>query len=160
LLTDLSANFSAQVPPLPKGIFWWFFSVIKHDSRDIIRKNGLDAYMFIHFLKLMLWIFIPFTIVSWPVLLTVDTVNSGGERQGLDRFSKWRSISNPIVLETHKTRKPLEVSWFSSDLKMTRFAQTVAADIGLAPKEQKRFFAHVIITYIFTCGSILPCCIM
>jgi hypothetical protein len=92
LTKDFSLPFRTRVPQLPTGLFQWIYTVLKHDSREIIHKNGLDAYVFVHYLKLMLWIFIPFTMISWPVLLAVDTANSGGTRQGLDRFSEFRLL--------------------------------------------------------------------
>lgn len=32
------------------------------------RYNGLDAYLFVRFIKLMLWIFAPIALVSWAVV--------------------------------------------------------------------------------------------
>jgi hypothetical protein len=53
-----------------------------------IRKNGLDAYLFIRFLRLMILIFGAFTLISWPIILPVDAANMPGEgRDGLAKLS-------------------------------------------------------------------------
>jgi hypothetical protein len=48
-----------RVDPLPKGLLSWLPAVLKADSRDIIKKNGLDAYCFVRFLWLMVEMFFP-----------------------------------------------------------------------------------------------------
>ncbi|KAG8909434.1 hypothetical protein FRC01_006946, partial [Tulasnella sp. 417] len=58
-----------------------------------IRKNGLDAYLFIRFLRVLVFIFGCFTIISWPILLAVNTVGIP-DNAGRDRLSRlsWGNI--------------------------------------------------------------------
>ncbi|KAG8885941.1 hypothetical protein FRB99_004411, partial [Tulasnella sp. 403] len=78
---------------LPRGPWKWFMALLTSPSKDLIRKNGLDAYLFIRFLRLLMMIFGVFTLLTWPVLLVVDTAgipdNQG--RDGLSRLS-WGNI--------------------------------------------------------------------
>ncbi|KAG8981813.1 hypothetical protein FRB90_006971, partial [Tulasnella sp. 427] len=78
---------------LPRGPWKWFIALVTSPSKDIIRKNGLDAYLFIRFLRVLIFVFGCFTLISWPILLTVNTVgipdNAG--RDGLSRLS-WGNI--------------------------------------------------------------------
>ncbi|KAF8606373.1 DUF221-domain-containing protein [Ceratobasidium sp. AG-I] len=77
---------------LPKGPWRWLPTVIFAPSEDIIRKNGLDAYLFIRFLRLMIIIFGVFTLISWPVLLPIDAANIPAEgKDGLAKLS-WGNI--------------------------------------------------------------------
>ncbi|QRV93773.1 tranport-associated late exocytosis protein [Ceratobasidium sp. AG-Ba] len=80
---------------LPSGPWRWLPAVIFAPSEDIIRKNGLDAYLFIRFLRLMIWIFGLFTLISWPVILPIDAANMPGEnfKDGLAKLS-WGNIIN------------------------------------------------------------------
>ncbi|KIO24905.1 hypothetical protein M407DRAFT_15343 [Tulasnella calospora MUT 4182] len=78
---------------LPSGPWKWFIALVTSPTKDIIRKNGLDAYLFIRFLRVLIFIFGCFTIISWPILITVNTVgipdNAG--RDGISRLS-WGNI--------------------------------------------------------------------
>ena len=48
-----------RTDPLPTGFLSWIPAIIKADVRQIIYKNGLDAYVFMRFLWLMLELFFP-----------------------------------------------------------------------------------------------------
>ncbi|KAF8706086.1 Cytosolic domain of 10TM putative phosphate transporter, partial [Rhizoctonia solani] len=85
LLPPLDRKRSAE---LPSGPWKWLPAVIFAPAEDIIRKNGLDAYLFVRFLKLMIWVFGAFTLISWPILLPINSVNMpGGGKDGLLRLS-------------------------------------------------------------------------
>lgn len=75
-----------RVDQLPKSLWRWAIAIWKADSKDIISKNGLDSYMFLRFLNLMLRIFIPFWIISWLLLIPID-VTGGGTQKGLYRLT-------------------------------------------------------------------------
>ncbi|KAG0148858.1 hypothetical protein CROQUDRAFT_669563 [Cronartium quercuum f. sp. fusiforme G11] len=72
---------------LPSTFFGWIPAIIKADPEQIISKNGLDAYCFLRFLRLMGLIFAPIFVLSWAVLLPVYAAHSGGTKQGLDQFT-------------------------------------------------------------------------
>ncbi|KAG6849367.1 hypothetical protein H0H93_009061 [Arthromyces matolae] len=78
---------SKRVEPLG-SLFKWPISVFKADYRDIIRTNGLDAYFFVRFLRMMTKMFLPIWFFSWAVLMPIDAVNSRvGNADGLDKFT-------------------------------------------------------------------------
>ncbi|KAJ7045820.1 DUF221 family protein [Mycena alexandri] len=77
---------------LPKGFWRWFPALMVEDAKDIISKNGLDAYMFLRFLKMLIWIFFVFTVSTFLVIIPVDIVGvTGGSAVGLDRVT-WSNI--------------------------------------------------------------------
>lgn len=85
LLTN-TPPFSKRSPPL--GHIWsWPFTVLRADFHAIKDQNGVDAYMFIRFLRMMVRIFAPIWIISWAILLPVNGVESGSNKTGLDRFT-------------------------------------------------------------------------
>ncbi|SCV74185.1 BQ2448_6617 [Microbotryum intermedium] len=55
---------SKRVDPLPPGLLNWIPYIFRLDSKRIITQNGLDAYVFVRFLYLMMEIFLPFWIVT------------------------------------------------------------------------------------------------
>lgn len=77
-----------QALPLGKNLIMPLWRIIMSDPEEILHKNGVDPYVFVRFLRLMCKAFIPIWIVSWIILLPVDSVNSTHSgREGLDRFT-------------------------------------------------------------------------
>ncbi|KAL0570068.1 phosphate metabolism protein 7 [Marasmius crinis-equi] len=71
----------------PLAFIAWPFYLFKADHRDIKRANGLDAYFFVRFLRMMVKVFFPIWVVTWAVLLPVTSVGSRvGSNDGLDLF--------------------------------------------------------------------------
>lgn len=85
-LSNFSTSKRAQ--PLSNSIFLWPIAVYKADYRGIIRANGLDAYFFIRFLRMMVKVLLPIWIISWIVLIPVTSINSKVTgKDSLDRLS-------------------------------------------------------------------------
>ncbi|GAA6002377.1 hypothetical protein JCM10207_001089 [Rhodosporidiobolus poonsookiae] len=76
-----------RVDPLPHSLLGWIPHILKTDAKEILRKNGLDAYVFVHFLYLMMEIFLPFMVVTWAILLPVDAAGSRGTNTGINKFT-------------------------------------------------------------------------
>jgi hypothetical protein len=58
------------------------------DPEEIIRKNGVDPYVFVRFLQMMAKAMIPIWLLSWLILLPVDSVRTGvSGKEGLDRLT-------------------------------------------------------------------------
>ena len=57
------------------------------DFDDIRRQNGLDAYVFVRFLRMMFYMLVPIWLISWIVLLPINAVRSPLGATGLDRFT-------------------------------------------------------------------------
>ena len=50
------------------------------------RQNGLDSFLYLRFLKMMLWIFVPIAFFSWTILLPIYGT-SRGNNTGLNQFT-------------------------------------------------------------------------
>lgn len=71
----------------PKNLFSWPFAVYKSNHNDIKAANGLDAYFFVRYLRMMVIIFLPIWILSWAVLLPITSVGTSvGGNTGLNKF--------------------------------------------------------------------------
>ncbi|EJD05444.1 DUF221-domain-containing protein [Fomitiporia mediterranea MF3/22] len=73
--------------PLSSFILGWPISVWKADYQDIRQSNGMDAYFFVRYLRMIVKILLPIWIISWIVLLPVTSVNNSNGKTGLDRFT-------------------------------------------------------------------------
>ncbi|KAF9568644.1 DUF221-domain-containing protein [Agrocybe pediades] len=77
-----------RINPLARNIFLWPWAVLRADYRAIIPANGLDAYFFVRFLRVMAIILLPIWFISWIVLLPLTSVNTSVPTfTGLDRFT-------------------------------------------------------------------------
>ncbi|KIM46819.1 hypothetical protein M413DRAFT_16459 [Hebeloma cylindrosporum] len=76
-----------RIAPLSKNAFRWPLAVFEADYRGIISANGLDAYFFVRFLRVMVFILLPIWLVSWAVLLPTTAVKTSTGLKGLDRFT-------------------------------------------------------------------------
>ncbi|KAJ3776416.1 hypothetical protein FB446DRAFT_785114 [Lentinula raphanica] len=54
----------------------WPLAVFNSNHQDIKAANGLDAYFFVRYLRMMVVIFLPIWILSWIVLLPVTSVGT------------------------------------------------------------------------------------
>jgi calcium permeable stress-gated cation channel len=67
---------SKRVHSLTQSLFLWPLAVWRADYNDIIRANGLDAYVFVRFLRMMVKVLLPIWLISWAVLLPITSVNT------------------------------------------------------------------------------------
>ncbi|KAG9118704.1 hypothetical protein FRC07_006657, partial [Ceratobasidium sp. 392] len=72
--------------PLGEGLLSWPASIFKADHNEIRQQNGMDAYFFVRYLRMMVRIFLPIWIISWAVLLPVDSAGLHN-KDGLDQFT-------------------------------------------------------------------------
>ncbi|KAH6914205.1 DUF221 family protein [Coprinopsis sp. MPI-PUGE-AT-0042] len=79
---------------LPSGPWKWLPALIFTPSQEIIQKNGLDAYMFLRFIKLLIKIFLAFTVLTFAIIAPVDIVNVQSVRDGLEKIS-WTNVVDP-----------------------------------------------------------------
>lgn len=56
---------------------FWPIALINADFRQIIKYNGLDAYFFVRFLRMMIKVFVPIWVLSWAILLPITSVRTG-----------------------------------------------------------------------------------
>ncbi|KAF8917993.1 hypothetical protein CPB85DRAFT_1284409 [Mucidula mucida] len=76
---------------LPKGVWKWLPALLLSPAEDIIHKNGLDAYMFLRFIKMLIWIFLVFTITTFAIIAPADVAGVKSTNEGLDRLS-WTNV--------------------------------------------------------------------
>ncbi|TEB37492.1 DUF221-domain-containing protein [Coprinellus micaceus] len=88
----------AYLPPpdkradkLPGGPWRWIPAVLTTPLEDIIHKNGLDAYMYLRFIKLLCTIFLVFTITTFLIVVPVDAAGIDSGLKGLEKIS-WSNI--------------------------------------------------------------------
>ncbi|KAI0720717.1 DUF221-domain-containing protein [Cerioporus squamosus] len=78
---------SRRAAALTKNILLWPYSVFMADYHEIREKNGMDAYFFVRFLRMIVRILLPIWLLSWIVLLPVTSVGTSvSQHSGLDRF--------------------------------------------------------------------------
>ncbi|KAJ3888452.1 DUF221 family protein [Lentinula edodes] len=82
---------SAKLPP---GPWKWLPALLNSRAEDIIDKNGLDAYMFLRFLKMLVWIFLVFTVLTFAVIVPVDMIGQSGATSNLEKIS-WINVIDP-----------------------------------------------------------------
>ncbi|TIA97948.1 hypothetical protein E3P94_02719 [Wallemia ichthyophaga] len=72
---------------LTKSVVGWLPQVFKAPYQPIARHNGLDSFMFIRYLRLIVKMFVPMWVVSWVILFPVNSANSDGGKDGLNMFT-------------------------------------------------------------------------
>jgi len=98
-----------RVQRLSQNIFAWPLAIWRADIEDIKRLNGLDAYFYVRFLRLMAIMFLPIWFITWAVLIPVTLVGTQvSGLSGLDRFT-FGNVEN-----TKQTRYAAHVvlAWF------------------------------------------------
>ena len=63
--------------PLSPRLFGWLNSVVNADLDKIKDINGLDCYVFVRFLRMMVRVLLPIWIISWAVLIPLSSVDTG-----------------------------------------------------------------------------------
>ncbi|EKM57401.1 uncharacterized protein PHACADRAFT_92160 [Phanerochaete carnosa HHB-10118-sp] len=64
---------SKRAVKLPSGWWRWTLAIAAIPTGDVLQKNGMDAYMFLRFLRLLVILFASITVLSCGILLPVDT---------------------------------------------------------------------------------------
>jgi len=78
----------------PSGLLSWLSAVLQTSDRVILQKSGLDAFFFLRYLRTLLKIFVPLSLIVVPILVPLNLVhgkNAPGGVQGLDRLS-WANV--------------------------------------------------------------------
>jgi calcium permeable stress-gated cation channel len=87
-VNHLTFRIRKRVPRLSPNIFAWPLAIWRADFEDIKRVNGLDAYFFVRFLRMMAIMFLPIWFISWAVLLPITVVGTQvSGLSGLDRLT-------------------------------------------------------------------------
>ncbi|KAG0033228.1 hypothetical protein BGZ81_009091 [Podila clonocystis] len=62
-------------PPLPPGIFSWITASFSVKDNELLEKVGLDAYMFLRFLRMSAMFFAGCTLLGIPILIPLNVIN-------------------------------------------------------------------------------------
>jgi hypothetical protein len=71
-----------------------FRNVFTISDKELIRVAGVDGYLFLQYLQLLLRIFIPMTIIILPILLPINRKGDEPGVSGLDSFA-WPNVAFP-----------------------------------------------------------------
>ncbi|CAO3564336.1 unnamed protein product [Mortierella alpina] len=66
-------------PELPPGMFSWITASFKVKDTELLQKVGLDAYMFLRFLRMNAMFFAGCTLLAIPILIPINYVNGRGQ---------------------------------------------------------------------------------
>jgi hypothetical protein len=79
---------SKRQQPLSGSLFGWPMAIFRADFEGIRHHNGLDAYFYVRFLRMMMMIFLPIWIISWAVLGPLYAAGvTTNLPDGLDKFT-------------------------------------------------------------------------
>ncbi|RKO92761.1 hypothetical protein BDK51DRAFT_25561 [Blyttiomyces helicus] len=68
----------AFTPPIPVGWFAWFKPAMHTPESYFVENVGIDAVMFLHFLKTSFLVFLFQTILLFPTLIPINALNDPG----------------------------------------------------------------------------------
>ncbi|APA12935.1 hypothetical protein SS1G_08418 [Sclerotinia sclerotiorum 1980 UF-70] len=75
-----------RTTPLPSGLFNWIGPFRKIPDTYALQHQGLDAYLFLRFLRMTVVIMFVGCCITWPILFPVNATGGGGAKQ-LDMLS-------------------------------------------------------------------------
>jgi hypothetical protein len=109
-----------------------FKNVFTISDRDLIRIAGVDGYLFLQYLQLLLRIFIPMALVILPILLPINRAGDVPDVSGLDSFA-WPNVATPEKnhrLWAHLILAVLVVVWvcfnfYAALRRFVRLRQTI-----------------------------------
>ncbi|KAG0054424.1 hypothetical protein BGZ89_002643 [Linnemannia elongata] len=71
-------------PPLPPGAFSWITASFKVKDTELLEKVGLDAYMFLRFLRMSAMLFGGCTLLAVPILIPINVTGGGNAGELLE----------------------------------------------------------------------------
>lgn len=109
-----------------------FKNVFTISDRELIRIAGVDAYLFLQYLQLLLRIFIPMAMVILPILLPINRIGDVDKVSGLDSFA-WPNVATPEKnhrLWAHLVLAVLVIIWvcfnfYAALRRFVRLRQTI-----------------------------------
>lgn len=98
-----------RVKPLPDSLLGWIVPFFKQPTSAIIESNGLDAYMFVDYIEMMICILGPIFIFTWVLLLPIYAVSTSGGKTGFQQLTFGQVGTG--VSEQKRYVAPLLVQW-------------------------------------------------
>jgi hypothetical protein len=84
---------------LPNGWFNWFMPFWRTPDEDVLNHSSLDGFLFLRFLKILCVICFVGLLISWPILLPINTYGGAGNQQ-LDKLT-FGNITKPSWCYAH-----------------------------------------------------------
>ncbi|CED82447.1 Uncharacterized conserved protein [Phaffia rhodozyma] len=86
--TFIPSDEKKREAPLSPSLLGWPLRLFNSDPKIILEKNGLDAYAFVMYLRMIVQILLPIWLVSWVILMPVDAAGTSvSGKEGLDKFT-------------------------------------------------------------------------
>ena len=125
-----------------------FKNVFTISDRELVRIAGVDGYLFLQYLQLLLRIFIPMALVILPILLPINRKGDVPNVSGLDSFA-WPNVGVPSKTQrlwAHLLLAVAVVLWvcFNSYLALRKFIR-VRQTILTMPEHRIRASATTIL---------------
>ncbi len=84
MVSTIAPEKSPESPPA--GGMSWLPVLLHMQNQKIIDRCGLDAYFFLRYMRMMMFIFLGGIVLTWPILFPVNATGGGGQT-GLDMLS-------------------------------------------------------------------------
>ncbi|TCD65726.1 hypothetical protein EIP91_002255 [Steccherinum ochraceum] len=76
-----------RIHSLTSKFYAWPWAIFRADYEGIKEANGLDAYFFVNFLRMVTRMLLPIWLISWVILLPLTSADTSvANHTGLDRF--------------------------------------------------------------------------
>jgi hypothetical protein len=95
----LSLRSSEKTPTASDAFLGWVSNFRRISDEYILNHHSLDAYLYVRFFKMMVFMSFVGCILTWPVLIPVNATGGGGE-SGLDILS-FSNVNNPTRYFAH-----------------------------------------------------------
>ena len=109
--------------PPPPGLFHWVIPVFRTSNSDFIQKCGLDAYFFLRYLRTLLKIFVPLSLLILPILIPINLVYGRGSHFATGHYANGSTYTNVSGLD--------QLAWGN-----------------VRPDKTNRYWAHLILAVI------------
>jgi len=107
----------------PTGLWRWIVPVFRTSNSDFIQKCGLDAYFFLRYLRTLLKIFVPLSLLILPILIPINLIHGRGSHFAVGQYSNETSYTNVTGLD--------QLGWGN-----------------VRPDQTSRYWAHLILAII------------
>lgn len=78
-----------RIQSISSSFLAWPLAVWNANYKDIIKANGMDAYFFVRFLRMMVKILLPIWLLSWAILLPTNSVRTRTGNSGNDKLARF-----------------------------------------------------------------------
>lgn len=122
-------------PAIEKGYFAWFKPLIKCHETDLVDKIGLDAIVFLRFLRMCRMIFFCLgvigCIVMIPVNVTCNLKNSWADVDGTSSSKQWYILMSPNYAWGSCMWAHVIIAWVFDFIIMYILYRNYSAIVGL-----------------------------